>query len=390
MLHLVYDLGEHMADPAPSLLGLIGRLYDAAADPRGWPGFLDALAETLGGVAPGVYLTDLGTDANLFHAVSGLDPTWGTAYETHFKRCDPRRPHIRTLAAGSVFCGSALLPDAELVRSEFYNDFLRPQGFFHILGAVALKRPDAMGVVRVIRPRSARPFGERERAVLRTLVPHISRALRLHEQLLLADLRRAEAAEILDRLPVGVLLLDAAGCLVSANSVAEELLRSGTGLRAGRDGMRASLPGETARLRQLIDEALGNAPSDQSSDGIMSLTRPPPLRPLHVLVAPLRGGSLRQATRTAAAVVFVTDPERPAATSPEQLQRWLGLTPAEGALVAELLCGRRVDEAAVALHISTHTARTQLKRVLAKTGTGRQPELLRLVLGTPGALLRTP
>jgi DNA-binding CsgD family transcriptional regulator len=379
-----------MGELGAGILELVERLYEAAADAQGWPGFLDALADAVGGIAPGVYLTDLRTDANLFHAASGLAPEWGNAYETHFKRCDPRRPRIRALAKGSVFCGNALLPDADLVRSEFYNDFLRPQGYFHILGAVVLKRPDVMGVVRVIRPRTARPFSARERALLGALVPHLSRALRLHEQLTVAELRRAEAAELLDRLPVGVLLLDAAGRLVSANHVAEQLLRSGDGLRGGSHGIRACLPAETAQLQRLIAQAVGHTPPDEWSDGIMNLTRPPPRRPLHLLVAPLRGGSLRRAACTAAAVVFVTDPERPAATSPEHLRRWLGLTPAEGALVTELLGGRRVEEAAVALHISTHTARTQLKRVLAKTGTGRQPDLLRLALGTPGALLRTP
>jgi len=47
-----------------------------------------------------------------------------------------------------------------------------------------------------------------------------------------------------------------------------------------------------------------------------------------------------------------------------------------------------VEEAADVLQISTHTARTQLKRVLTKTGTGRQAELLRVALGAPAVLPR--
>jgi DNA-binding CsgD family transcriptional regulator len=56
--------------------------------------------------------------------------------------------------------------------------------------------------------------------------------------------------------------------------------------------------------------------------------------------------------------------------------------------VLQLLHGRRVEDAADALGISAHTARTQLKRALAKTSTGRQAELVRLVLGTPAMLAR--
>jgi DNA-binding CsgD family transcriptional regulator len=47
-----------------------------------------------------------------------------------------------------------------------------------------------------------------------------------------------------------------------------------------------------------------------------------------------------------------------------------------------------VESAADALNISVNTARTQLKRALAKTGTGRQAELVRLALATPAGLVR--
>jgi DNA-binding CsgD family transcriptional regulator len=56
--------------------------------------------------------------------------------------------------------------------------------------------------------------------------------------------------------------------------------------------------------------------------------------------------------------------------------------------VRELLSGLRVEDAADVLQISPNTARTQLKRALVKTGTGRQAELLRLALGAPHVLPR--
>src|SRR5262249_24866566 len=244
-----------------------------------------------------------------------------------------------------------------LVRSEFYNDFLRPQGYFHILGAVLFRREDALGVVRVIRPRTASPFGPEEVALLEGLVPHLSRALRLHEQLGLAEARRDEVGEVLDRFPGGVLLLDDAGRPVAANREADRLLSAGDGLRAGREGIRALLPAETSALQRLIARTVA-APAADASDGVLNVSRRPPRRPLNVLVAALRGGPLHRAGRRAALVLFITDPERPTTMSVQRVQRWLGLTPAEAALVVELLRGRRVEEAAETLDISTHTART--------------------------------
>src|SRR5262249_27909980 len=151
----------------------------------------------------------------------------------------------------------ALIDDHELLRSEFYNDFLRPQGFFHIIGCVPFANDDFLAVLRVIRPRSAPPFGRREAALIHRLMPHLSRALLLHERLGAAAARRDEALEVLDWFPTGVLLLDSTGHVLVANRVAEEILAAGDGLRTGNDGLRAVLPVESAALRRLIAESSG-------------------------------------------------------------------------------------------------------------------------------------
>ncbi|MCE9521753.1 MAG: alpha/beta fold hydrolase [Alphaproteobacteria bacterium] len=67
------------------------------------------------------------------------------------------------------------------------------------------------------------------------------------------------------------------------------------------------------------------------------------------------------------------------AATGEHAPRRLGLTAAEARLAAKLVQGLQLSECAASLGISTHTARTQLKNIFAKTGTKRQSELLRLL-----------
>jgi DNA-binding CsgD family transcriptional regulator len=70
------------------------------------------------------------------------------------------------------------------------------------------------------------------------------------------------------------------------------------------------------------------------------------------------------------------DEEMGLAVDEGALSRIYGLTRGEVALAKHLIQGRTVEEAAEKLFISTHTARTHLKRIFMKTDTHRQPEFL--------------
>jgi DNA-binding CsgD family transcriptional regulator len=61
---------------------------------------------------------------------------------------------------------------------------------------------------------------------------------------------------------------------------------------------------------------------------------------------------------------------------------------AERRLVGRLIAGDDLREAALSLHVSLHTARTQLKSIFGKTGRRTQAALLTFV--TRLSALRTP
>src|SRR5262249_1437540 len=196
-----------MRDPADQLLPLVEKLYDAAGGQTGWDGFLRSVATTLRAVIPGLFVHDRPAESATLAVTVDMDPTWGEAYDSYYIKHDLRRRKIWTLPQGGIFVGNMLVPDDELVRSEFYNEFLRPQGFFHILGAVPVKTDDTFAVLRVIRPRSSPAFGRDELELVRRLVPHLARAVGLARQLALAEARRDELVEALDWVPTAPLPL---------------------------------------------------------------------------------------------------------------------------------------------------------------------------------------
>ena len=59
------------------------------------------------------------------------------------------------------------------------------------------------------------------------------------------------------------------------------------------------------------------------------------------------------------------------------------LSPAEARLTSALAGGASITEYAQARGIATGTARVQLNRILSKTGTQRQADLVRVVHGSP-------
>ena len=98
----------------------------------------------------------------------------------------------------------------------------------------------------------------------------------------------------------------------------------------------------------------------------------------HVL--PLTGGGLRsRLLPDAAAAIFVTAPETPAAFDFSLLAQMHHLTPAEIRVVERLVTGATITEAAAALSISVTTAKTHLSRIFSKIGVSRQADLIALM-----------
>ena len=200
-------------------------------------------------------------------------------------------------------------------------------------------------------------------------------------QLRLADLDGPpeDAAEILNRLLQGVLLVDADSRVRFANRAAESVLRAGRGLLLGRDGLRAETPSETRLLRWFIAERAKLSRESGGAASRLRLTREHS-QPLAVLVVSHRPQFGWIDFARPRAILFVTDPETAVAVRCDTLREDFGLTLAEAAVAVEIVEGDGLQAAAARLRISLATARTHLAHVFDKTDTRRQAELVSLLL----------
>jgi DNA-binding CsgD family transcriptional regulator len=159
--------------------------------------------------------------------------------------------------------------------------------------------------------------------------------------------------------------------------------RDGLGFINGE--LSAAGTSHNAALHALLAEALQTAAgAGLSAGGRLNVERPSGRRPLTLIVAPMPQRLPIVGADAAAAVVFVTDPERASIPDVEALRSMFGLTAAEARLARLLAEGYDLVEASKLLRVTLETVRTRLKKVFEKTDTHRQSELVRLILCATG------
>jgi DNA-binding CsgD family transcriptional regulator len=278
--------------------------------------------------------------------------------------------------------GDRLCPSTELEKTEFYNDFLRPNEAYH---ECALIQEDGRGKVlalSLVRPRQAGEFDTRQIQFLARLAPHLAGALEMHRKML--DLKHAAsaAAEVLESLDAGLVGVDDSGKICFMNGVAESLLRSGQVLRIQDERIVAHDTRQTTALNELLKTATD---PNLNCDAGGSLIARRDEHYLHLVVQPWRAGD-RLFPGRLKAVVTISDPVARLRSRADLLSELFGLTPAETRVSMLLTDGLDPSEIATRMRITTHTVRSHLKAIYGKTSVGRQSQLVRLISKLPGKL----
>jgi len=218
---------------------------------------------------------------------------------------------------------------------------------------------------------------EAEQSLNRVVLNHIHTALEITKKLERLKARQIPLQASLDRLAIGMILIDADKQVAGTNDLARAILAQGDlELR----GQRLTTADKRARqqLEALLERIVG-ADARQAVGGGVSIRRFDG-HALQVWGAPLDGASaMLSEERPARAILFVFDPDS-APTMPDTLLiEAFGLTRSETALTLALLHGETVDEYCERVGISRNTARTHMRAIFDKLGIQKQTELVRLL-----------
>ncbi|MBJ3783174.1 response regulator [Devosia sediminis] len=194
------------------------------------------------------------------------------------------------------------------------------------------------------------------------------------------------ADEALNRIAVGVFLIDSERKVLFRNRRAEELLTAAEGLSVSREGLlRGEKPAQTQALKDIVDTAIARmASGNRHGTDAVALPRDSGKRPLIAVACPLGRGPA--VAGEPAVGLFVTDPEWRPSDAAEAVAQLYGLSPAETRLALALVQGMRIDEIADEFGLSRNTVSYTLKNLFRKTETDRQADLISLFLSNPVAL----
>ncbi|HLH51485.1 MAG TPA: helix-turn-helix transcriptional regulator, partial [Roseiarcus sp.] len=259
-----------------------------------------------------------------------------------------------------------------LARSPWYQEFLRPRGFFWNATAALLRGSNGEGLYfGVKKSLDAGPFGSDEVAAFGEVLPDLRRAASLSRRM--RDFETLGMVKLIHERGDPVFELDIWGRVLRVHAFDD---RAGPALSIVQRRLTAA-----DRLAQAaLDNALAKA---LARPGVTAAARLPagPGEWRYLLIVPVLGRA-RDMFLTAAAVAVLIKPRRrptPLMLGAGALHDLFNLTNREAAVALRLGDGLSLEAAARSLKIGVGTARNHLKGVFEKTGTKRQSELVALL-----------
>jgi DNA-binding CsgD family transcriptional regulator len=366
------------------ILSLIDLIYEAAGDVSCWPMVLERIAQAVNCEDVTIFPGCLDSAATSVFSPARTGQDGLNVSKDYYQS-----PNIIGEACGAPFPAGTVRYKHESTRN---SDF----GESYVCGACVpgqesccrfgLKVPlsHQPGVcLSCIRRGASGHFGNSDGLIFKKLMPHLQRVFRLYLDCEQAKSNARELKWVLDTFDRAVFGLNRKGTVVLSNRQAEAIVEKADGLKLISGRLVAGSLRDAFQLQSHIARSVAVRAGDGTSHSVsFHLSRHSEILPLQITIAPFVS-AVPSNEGQLAALVFVSDPAQKPESCSVLLRQLYGLSPAECRLADLLHEGLEVREAARRLKTTLETTRFHLKRVLSKTGTHRQTELMRLMLSLP-------
>lgn len=365
---------------------LISLIYDAALDDSLWPNVvreLTCLVDADDSYLFGPRMAEIGHSFTLSPLMNAGEE-FAQDYEAHYWQLDVWMIQALKMGAvhsGNILHGDQLVERPDFLRTEIYNDFLKPKGLGIIMGGIVFDHltPDYSPPILMCfyKKVSAAAFSASDELVFRTLMPHLQRSLRMRWQFQ-AQKEACQLRELaLGQINSAILLLNQRGQIIFANPLAESMLKKGGSPIVRNNYLAGYLPHHHDAIQCAIRQAAAGMGST------LRLDNKPPHQVRIMTLSPVtasKGDNLKTSARV---IVLLSEPDKPATGNLGGFAKLYRLTPAETRVLEQLLLQESTQDIADTLHIGIKTLRTQLSALFSKTQTKNQRDLIKFYLSHP-------
>jgi DNA-binding CsgD family transcriptional regulator/PAS domain-containing protein len=353
-------------------------LREVAWGRASWDEVCRILASTLPGSAPTIVNYDLGAGSVTAAFFDGIAPDYVRSYQDYYAGLNPWMEFWRNAPVGGVFLSERDSPARLFRDTEFYADWLQPQGNLEAAAGMRFEagRSDAVHVAWHYDVARAHTYDAPAAILLERLRPEFAAAVR--DAALVRDALHAghRLGSVIEHIDGAAFLVDRSMTILEANQEAATALSKGEVVQGLGDVLSARDSAAQRWLEETVQRLVDRAPvasttlvfstgsqvfrliasllpnQTAGTRALLMMPRPSVLVALHLLV----GGKLR-IDEAALKVAF-------------------GLSAAEIRLCEALINGKSLADAAQSLRLSDGTVRQRVKMIFHKTHTHRQGELI--------------
>jgi len=361
---------------------LVGQVYNAALHPETWGSVLESIGRPINAHAGQlVVLADNVTYA-FENIIVGMDVDVATR---EFHELLESGDHVRA-SCGSEAPELTTVVDynhsseKQMKRQRFYQEHANPLDISYY-GATIIKKSDETFIASVIlRSKSYGHLDTDEVAYLNRLGPHLRRSIELSSKLPDKGLVGGVSA-LLENLRCGAVIVDNRFRIQSTNDQADTIISANDGITTVERMLDITDLHAAKRLKGELCKALGYYYSpDLIGTGHIRVSRLTGKSPYILIVVPLAFSDAPFCARSC--VTLIVDPEANFEYTQEFLIEEYGLTPAESQVATQLMAGQTATDIANSRCCAIETVRSHIKSSMHKTGTSRQTDLVRVLIGT--------
>lgn len=355
---------------------LIKSLYGALVRPDGFMEFLNELTHHLNLRSGSVAMFNNRLQSADIVWVKGLDLIKTYEYSKRYGERDGLAQRLKESSPGELIVlgeyemEQGMIADPECMHAAHELDVY--------YAAAAVLASDDFWTSRVYFQRNNEQgeFLPEECLLLEKLLPHIQHAIQLYHFKLNNDKQHYLSELLFDQILLPVVLLDETGNISHCNQQAELFLSRHQHLKI----INKSLRGMNVRNNQQIQQAIQKCLREEATHVL-------PLgddgAPIILTFVPL---VLKNNANEGGAAVFIYS-QNQLPVNQQILCELYGLSTKEALVCSELISGHSPAEIAEITYLSYETVRTYIKRIMKKTDTSRQGELIAKVLASPACNL---